>query len=96
MLSKIAIGVAAGFRRSISLRRMTEMASATRMISTMMKTAVGMIADLAMSTGSAVPMTGGSEAMIDTSVTRSLAQIERDRPYYAMSLTEHLTHPHCG
>jgi hypothetical protein len=75
MLSRIAIGVAAWFRRSISLRRMTEMASATRMISTMMKTAAGMIADLALSTGSAVRMAGDSEVMIDTSVSRSLAQI---------------------
>jgi hypothetical protein len=68
MLSKIATGVAAWFRRSISLRRMTEIASATRMISTMMKTAAGMIADLDLTTGSAVPMAGVSEAMIDTSV----------------------------
>jgi hypothetical protein len=43
------------------------MASATRMISTTMKTAAGMIADLALSTGSAVPMAGRSKAMIDTS-----------------------------
>jgi len=95
MLSKIATGVAAGFRRSISFRRMTEIASATRMISTMMKNAAGMIADLALSTGSAVPMAGVSEAMIDTCVypflTANLATA-----IYVMSLTAHLTHAHCG